>query len=101
MSLLGEIRGVAAASGGEVEAAVRRLCAELLSRNRLPPAAVIAARIRVPAEAPSPVEVPRELGWVGIPVFWEAREGADVEVIAHVRLKRRRRLHPVALEQAA
>ena len=99
MSLLGEIRGVATAPGGEVEAAVRRLCAELLSRNRLPPAAVIAARIRVPAEAP--VDLPRELGWVGIPVFWESRGGEGVEVIAHVRLKRRRRLHPVALEQAA
>ena len=101
MSLLGEIRGVAEAASADVEAALRRLCVELLARNRLPPAAVIAARIRLPADAPAAVPVMRELGWSGVPIFWEARQGTEIEVIAHVRLKRRRRLKPVSLERAA
>lgn len=100
MSLLGEIRGVADAPSADVEADLRRLCVELLAQNRLPPAAVIAARIRVPNDAPA-ISVMRELGWSGVPIFWEANGGPGLEVVAHVRLKRRRRLKPVALERAA
>lgn len=101
MSLLGEIRGVAEAPSADVGEALRRLCVELLTRNRLPPAAVIAARIRLPAAAPPAASVLRELGWSGAPIFWEAHQGPEIEVTAHVRLKRRRRLKPVALEGAA
>ncbi|HEY0840552.1 MAG TPA: hypothetical protein VGD74_10240 [Vulgatibacter sp.] len=101
MSLLGEIHGSAEAPPGGVAGSLRRLCTALLAENRLPAAAVVAARIRLPAGDPVPVAVPRELGWSGIPIFWEAPAGdGEVEVIAHVRLKRRRKLKTVALDSA-
>lgn len=110
MSLLGEIHGSAKALPGGLAEPLRRLCTALLAENHLPPAAVVAARIRLPASeghqgdggldgsTEMPTAIPRELGWSGIPIFWEAPAGCtELEVIAHVRLKRRRRLKTVAL----
>ncbi|HWV38515.1 MAG TPA: hypothetical protein VN033_08550 [Vulgatibacter sp.] len=101
MSLLGEIRGIGGGPDEDVVPALRRLCAEVLARNRLPPAAVVAARIRVPAFVPGAIAAVQELGWSRFPIFWEIRRDAGLEVVVHVRLKRRRRLVPVALEPAA
>lgn len=82
----------------DVGGALARLCAALLAENRLQPAAVVAARIRIPGTLDLPTRVPMELGWSRIPVFWErAASGTSLEVVAHVRVKRRRRLRPVLL----
>lgn len=104
MSLVQAIRGetpVEASTPEAIGAASARVCAELLGRNRLPPHAVIAARFRTTGGLPvePAVEAARQAGWQGIPIFGEtARDGRPaLEVEAHVRLKRKRRLKPVNL----
>ncbi|AKU91783.1 hypothetical protein [Vulgatibacter incomptus] len=97
MSLLAAIQGDGPVEGAGVEASVAKLCAALLAENRLPPAAVVAARVRIPDGCEPPLRALAELGLTGIPIFWEAGVDGGLRVIAHVRVKRRRRLRPVVL----
>ncbi len=105
MSLVEEIRGDGPAPCGDLSAALRALCAALLAENRLPLTAVVAARIRIPSTLEIPSAVPQELGWSRIPVFWEQAsppaDAGSLQVVAHVRVKRRRRLRAVSLEPAS
>jgi chorismate mutase len=101
MSLLQPIRGRAPldpASPAPVAEATRRLCAALLAHNRLRPGDVVAAHFVSPA---SPLEAAREAGWTGIPLFFTRSAADAVEVEAHVRLKKRRKLRPLELEPEA
>lgn len=103
MSLLQPVRGsipVDPGSPAQVAAATRRLCTDLLAHNRLRPGDVVAARFVGGADlAGSPLEAARAAGWSGIPLFLtRLRAAADrLEVEAHVRLARRRRLRPLEL----
>jgi monofunctional chorismate mutase len=110
MSFVGMIRGAAPVAGNEaaeIERATRELCAALLDENSLGPADVISAIVTVsPAlTAALPTDGARKAGWGGVPLFSaRARAGAApgiVEVEAHVRLRRDRRLRPVLLGDAA
>jgi chorismate mutase len=98
MSLLQPIRGLAPldpASPTRVADATRRLCAAVLAHNRLRPGDVVAARFTSPA---SPLEAARAAGWTGIPLFFTRTDAPAVEVEAHVRLAKRRKLRPLVLE---
>jgi len=103
MSLLQPVRGripVDTTSPEAVAAAARRLCDELLAWNRLRPGDVVAARFTGGASLPaSPVPAAREAGWSGIPIFFTraADDAGLLEVEAHVRLRRKRRLRPLEL----
>lgn len=99
MSLLTEIWADGPSDHRDPAAALERLCAALLEENRLQPQAVVAARIRLPQSQAFPTEVPRKLGWLRIPLFWEHGVGAGLHVEAHVRTKRRRRFRPIRLEE--
>ncbi len=97
MSLLQPIRGrtpLDPASPEPVAEATRRLCAALLAHNRLKAPDVVAARFASPA---SPLDAARAAGWTGIPLFFTRTEEPVVEVEAHVRLKKRRKLRPLEL----
>jgi len=101
MSLLQTIRGKAPldpASPAPVADAARRLCAALLAHNRLRAEDVVAARFTSPD---SPLDAVREAGWAGIPIFFTRTAADAVEVEAHVRLKKRRKLRPLELGPAA
>ena len=106
MSLLQPIRGVLPLSDPSPEAVVAgatRLCDALLAHNRLRPEAVVAARLvaagTAPGAAAPTLAAVRAAGWTGIPLFFTrtAGEAPSLEVEAHVRLKRRRRLRPLEL----
>ena len=104
MSLLQPVRGRIPVddptSPERLEAAARRLCDELLAWNRLRPDDVVAARFVGGASLrASPVPAARAAGWGGIPIFFTraADAGAVLEVEAHVRLRRKRRLRPLEL----
>jgi chorismate mutase len=110
MSFVGMIRGAAPVAGNEaglIERATGELCAALLAENALVPADVISAIVTVSPEltAALPAHGARKAGWSGVPLFSaSARAGAApgiVEIEAHVRLRRDRRLRPVLLGDAA
>ena len=104
MSLLQPIRGRIPISPDkspvQLAEATRRLCAELLAYNRLRPEDVVAARFVGGDSLPaSPVPTARALGWSGIPLFFTRSPDASgmLEVEAHVRLRRKRRLRTLEL----
>ncbi|WP_373044394.1 chorismate mutase [Vulgatibacter sp.] len=103
MSLLQPIRGtipLQPTSAAAVAEATRRLCTELLAHNRLRPGDVVAARFVGDAGmAVPPLDAARAVGWTGIPIFFTRSPAASgrLEVEAHVRLVRRRRLKVLEL----
>lgn len=103
MSLLLPVRGSVAvepADAAGLAAAARRLCDELLAFNRLRASDVVVARFACPAAAPEiPLRAARGAGWTGIPLFVTCSDEAAgrLEVEAHVRVVRRRRLRPLEL----
>lgn len=110
MSFVGMIRGaapVAANDAAAIEQATRALCAALLEENHVGPADVISAIFTVSPEltAALPTDGARKAGWGGVPLFSaRGRAGSPpgvVEVEAHVRLRRDRRLRPVLLGDVA
>lgn len=103
MSLLIPVRGsvpLPAADPAAVAAATRRICEELLAWNRLRASDVVVARFACGSVQPEvPLQAARTAGWTGIPLFVTCTEGAAdrLEVEAHVRVRRRRRLRPLEL----
>lgn len=100
MSLLQAIRGEMPLEGHAVDAAVARLCAELLRENRLRDEDVVAARFTAPGAvgAAAVLAAARSAGWVGIPLFVARGEAGLLAVDAHVRLKKKRRLRTVLVQ---
>jgi chorismate mutase len=58
-------------TGAALDAAVRQLCAEILRRNRLKPAALVSAIFTLTPDlhAGFPARVARELGWTEVPMI--------------------------------
>jgi chorismate mutase len=110
MTFVGMIRGAAPVEKNDpaaIERATRDLCAALLEANHVGPGDVVSALFTVTPEltAALPARAARKAGWGGVPLFSaRTRNGAGagiVEVEAHVRLRRNRRLRGVLLGDAA
>lgn len=110
MSFVGKLRGAAPVEANDalaIERATRQLCAALLAENHVAAEDVISAIFTVSPEltAALPTDGARKAGWGGVPLFSSrARPGSVrgvLEVEAHVRLRRNRRLRPVLLGDAA
>jgi chorismate mutase len=110
MSFVGMVRGAAPVDKNDpaaIEKATQELCAALLEANHVGPADVVSALFTVTPDltAALPARAARKAGWGGVPLF-SARSRSNavtglVEVEAHVRLRRDRRLWPVLLGDAA
>lgn len=97
MSLVEQATGESRLAPEGEEATLRALLTRLLEINRLAAQSLVAARIGLPSGEPMP-GVLRAMGIRRIPIFWERRENPRVEI--HVRLRRRRRLRSLAMEDA-
>lgn len=97
MSLVAQATGESRLAPEGEEATLRALLTRLLEINRLAAQSLVAARIGLPSGEPMP-GVLRAMGIRRIPIFWERCENPRVEI--HVRLRRRRRLRSLAMEDA-